>query len=72
MAHNWKIFFKIGKPDPDPSAVALLAESEKQLVEAKSQDNLVHSVSEYLAARRERNHFGDALTISFTPRSHHV
>ena len=72
MARNWKSFFGIGKPDPDPSVVAMLEKSEQQLAEAQKRSSDVNSVSGYLATRPERNHFGDALTISFTPRSRHV
>lgn len=72
MSRNWKSFFKIRGPRPDPEAVAMLEESEQQLAEAQGRSSDINSVSGYLATRRERNHFGDALTISFTPRSRHV
>ena len=72
MARNWKSLFGISRSVPDPTVVAMLEESEKQLVETRKQSKAVNSVSGYLATRREQNHFGDALTISFTPRSHHA
>lgn len=68
---RWKSLLGLDRK-PDPETVKLLEDSKKELTDARSQEPLVNNVSGYLAARRERNHFGDALTISFTPRSHHV
>lgn len=71
MARFWKTLFGFDRK-PDPEAVKLLEESEQELTDVRSQEDQVNNVSGYLATRRQRNHFGDALTISFTPRSRHV
>lgn len=59
-------------PTPNPDTVARLKASEQELAEVEKQGEEVEKLSKYLAARRKKNHFGDALTISFTPRSNHV
>ena len=71
MSRFWKSLLGFDRK-PDPEAVKLLEDSKKELADVSSQELQVNNVSEYLATRRSRNHFGDALTISFTPRSHNV
>lgn len=70
MSRFWKKL--TGNAEPDPQAVEKLLESKLELAEVKSKTAAIDNVSGYLATRREQNHFGDALTISFTPRSRHV
>lgn len=68
-----RFFDKIaGRTSPDPQAVEKLRQSEKQLEAANSRTSDIKDLTEYLAARREQNHFGDALSISFTPRRRHA
>lgn len=71
MARFWKSLLGFDRK-PDPEAVKLLEDSKKELADVNSREYQVRNVSGYLATRRERNHFGDALTISFTPRSRNV
>ena len=59
-------------PEPSPEAVEILQESEKKLEEVQSQEAEIQRVTSYLAARRQQNHFGGTLTISFTPRRGNV
>lgn len=70
MVGIWKKI--MGRRDPDPQAVAQLAQSEAQLEHARSRSNEVNDLAQYLATRREQNHFGDAIDISFTPRRRHA
>lgn len=71
MSRIWKSILGYDRK-PDPKAVEMLEQSQKELDHVHSQAPVVNSVSGYLAARRQQNHFGDALTISFTPRSNHA
>ena len=71
MLRSWKSFFGLDRT-PDPDMLARLKASEKELAVVEKQGEEVEKVSKWLATRRKQNHFGDALTISFTPRSNHA
>lgn len=49
--------------------LVLAKDDQRQVI---AQAPLVASLSLYLAERRELNHFGDALSASFTPRRNHA
>lgn len=70
MVRLWKKL--MGHREPDAQAVAQLAKSEAQLEDARSRTTAINDLTAYLAERREQNHFGDAIDISFTPRSRHA
>lgn len=70
MARFWK---KVtGSHEPDPQAVAQLKSSEERLEQARSLSDDIAALSSYLAERRQENHFGEALNITFTPRNRHA
>lgn len=70
MARFWKNL--TGKTEPDPFAVAKLEESRQQLTDVHNRSIEIYDLTSYLSKRREQNHFGDSLTISFTPRRRHA
>ena len=58
--------------EPSPEALAELEKSEQQLAAAEARAPFVDRVSTWLEHRNTENHFGDAVDISFTPRSRHA
>lgn len=69
MAHFWKTLLRLDQ-GPSPEAVELLEESKQDLENARERATVVSDMTEYLSKRREQNHFGDAIDISFTRRRH--
>lgn len=67
MARFWKSFLKLDR-DPDPKAVETLEESKRDLEAARNRAPVVEDMAGYLSKRREQNHFGDALDITFRRR----
>ncbi len=57
---------------PRPEAVEELIEAERRHQVAVQRGAVVSQMSTWLDHRREKNGFGDALSISFTPRKHHA
>lgn len=53
---------------PSPESIAELKKSKQELARVEAQSSRVQQVSSWLDMRNRQNHFGDALTISFTPR----
>lgn len=51
-------------------AELVVATQERRSVQGRS--SLVYGLAGRLAERRELNHFGDSLSISFTPRRNHA
>jgi hypothetical protein len=51
---------------PSEEAVKGLEYSESQLAYAESRDSLVSRLASWLNDRNDENHYGDALTISYT------
>ena len=70
MVRFWKSL--AGQVDPDPQTIEKLQESERELADARSRTEDVNDLAAYLADRRKKNHFGDALDISFRPRRRHA
>lgn len=70
MARFWKNL--TGRTEVNPLAVERLVESQKQLEDVDNRSSEILILTAYLARRREQNHFGDSLTLSFTPRRRHV
>lgn len=53
-------------------ARAELVGAKKEGKRVRRQAPQIASMSAYLAQRREQNHFGDALAVSFQPRRNHA
>lgn len=58
----------VPKKSPDPTIELRLEESRQQLARAERRDPAVRSLSTWLNARQNKNHFGDDLDISFRRR----
>lgn len=58
----------LGRREPDPQTVEKLKQSSETLEAAQNRSEEVFELTNYLAARREQNHFGDALDITFRRR----
>lgn len=55
-------------PDDVHEAHALRETSTAQLAAVERRTKTVDQLGKFLAERREQNHFGDAIQITFTPR----
>lgn len=49
-------------------AYQVYADAQAKSHAALQRESQIQELSAYFAARRKRNHFGDSLTMSFTPR----
>ena len=58
--------------EPSEEAVKGLAEATRDLEETLSRGAYVYALSDWLDHRREENHFGDALEVSFKRRGNHA
>ncbi|QRI45079.1 hypothetical protein QEH45_gp25 [Microbacterium phage Shocker] len=67
MARFWKSLLKLDRA-PDPKAIETLEESKRDLEAARNRSPVVDDMTGYLSKRREQNHFGDALDITFRRR----
>lgn len=58
------------KPDitPDAEAIAARAAAERELAQVRAQGRYVRRLSAALIERRQLNHFGDEIQITFKPR----
>lgn len=59
-------------PDDTGEAQIIRAEARDELHELYRQSHEVASISRKLARRRELNHFGEELTVSFQPKGRHA
>ena len=55
-------------PDDVATARASLRAADAQLRAMERRDQSIHQLGAFLAARREQNHFGESLMITFTRR----
>ena len=67
MARFWKSLLKLDR-EPDPQAIEILEESKRDLESARERSSVVSDMTGALSKRREQNHFGDALDITFRRR----
>lgn len=49
-----------------------LVRAREETIEVIGRSTEIRDLTDYLAARRQQNHFGDALDISFKPRRRHA
>lgn len=49
-----------------------LESAREEKIDVVGRSTEIRDLTEYLAKRREQNHFGDALDISFKPRRRHA
>lgn len=61
-------FFWWRKTTPSVEATEALESSREQLRSVSEREGVIRQTVSYLAERRELNHFGDDLSITFEPR----
>lgn len=61
----WKKLLPVRNAGPSPEALAQLEKSKVRLAEVESRETRVVRMSAWLDQRREQNHFGDDLDITF-------
>jgi len=49
-----------------------LVRAREETIEVIGRSTEIRDLTDYLATRRQQNHFGDALDISFKPRRRHA
>lgn len=59
-------------PDDTGEAQVIRQESQWEMQQLREQSEDVASVARKLKRRRELNHFGEELTVSFRPRGGHA
>lgn len=59
-------------PDDTGQAHAISQEAKNELREVRMQNMEVESMLRKLERRRQQNHFGEEITISWTPRKGHT
>lgn len=57
-------------PDDLHEAISMRAQASEELRELENQAPAVQRLSSYLSERRQLNHFGDSIQITFTRRGH--
>lgn len=57
-------------PDDIHEAKSMRARASEDLLEAQSQGVAITRLSSYLSERRQLNHFGESIQITFTRRGH--
>lgn len=58
-------------PDDTGQSKAIREQAEVELYELKLQSPEVESMRRRLVRRREQNHFGEELSVTFRPRGRH-
>lgn len=64
----WRKKTRVPAPDDLAEARRYRADAEAALQSAQAQDKSVRRLTTRIIERRDQNHFGDALQITFTPR----
>lgn len=61
-------WWKRPKLEPDTEAIAARVAAEQELAQVRAQGRYVQRLSAALIERRQLNHFGDEIQITFTPK----
>lgn len=72
MINVWGRKKKIAVPDDTGEAQIMRDESKEELKRLQRQRYEVASITDRLHRRRELNHFGEEITVSFRPRGRHT